>query len=215
MDGQTWMEKRQQQAKEDFSRHEVKEIGPGHWRLARPAGDQDGGQFWCDVVVMANVGLAVWGDIEGCFFAYCSGAKTPEQVVAWMANADVSYYGRQKAHIGMSGGELVDEYVAEVAHHDLHQALVQRREEYGEKEWDAEDGPKGLYEDLFAETGVAIDRGEPIEDVLRELCDDLMRDGVDDTPYEWVFSIGCVTSCRVIYALAAVARLHELLQDES
>lgn len=214
IDGQSWMKKRQEQAKEAFSEHEMKVIGPGHWRVSRP----DSGQHWADIVVMANVGLAVWGDIEGCFFAYCSGAKTPEQVVAWMANADVSYYGRQKAHIGMSGGELVDEYVDDVAHHDLHQALKQREDEYDPEDWaePRSDGPspKMVYEDAFGETGEAIDRGEPIEGVLRELCDTLMREGVDDTPYEWVFSIGRVTSCRVIYALAAVARLHELLQAD-
>jgi len=215
--GDDWTKKRQEQAKEAFSGHQMKVIGPGHWRVRNP----ESGQHWADIVVMANVGLAVWGDIEGCFFAYCSGATTPEQVVAWMANADVGYYGRQKAHIGMSGGELVDEYVDEVAHHDLRQALKQRGDEYDSDEWIEQrpvvDAPsiKEIYEDAFRETGEAIDHGEPIEGVLRELCDTLMRAGVDDTPYEWVYSIGRVTSCRVIYALAAIARLHELLTEAS
>jgi len=215
--GEEWMKAQQERAKVAFALHEAKEIGPGHWRIQQP-GDS---HFWADIVVMANVGLAVWGDIEGCFFAYCSGAKTPEQVVAWMARADVSYYGRQKAHIGMSGAELVDAYDAEVAHYDLRQAMKMREDEYDSEEWIEQrpgvDAPsiKEIYEDAFRETGEAIDRGEPIEGVLRELCDTLMRAGVDDTPYEWVFSIGRVTSCRVIFALAAIARLHEILQAES
>jgi hypothetical protein len=214
IDGQEWMKKRQEQAKEAFAGHQMKVIGPGHWRIKNP----ENGQHWADIVVMANVGLAVWGDIDGCFFAYCSGAKTPEQVVAWMANADVSYYGRQKAHIGMNGSELVDEYVAEVAHYDLEQALKQCEEEHDPEEWGESrsdsPSPKMVYEDAFSEARESIECGEHIEGVLRELCDTLMRAGVDDTPYEWVFSIGRVTSCRVIYALAAVARLHELLQAE-
>lgn len=214
-DGETWMKHQEERAKAAFALHEMKVIGPGHWRIQNPHESS----MWADIVVMANVGLAVWGDIEGCFFAYCSGAKTPEQVVAWMANADVGYYGRQKAHIGIGGAELVDQYVDEVAHHDLHQALKHREEEHDSETWIEQrpgvDAPsvKEIYEEAFLETGEAIDRGEPIEGVLRELCDTLMRERVDDTPYEWVFSIGRVTSCRVIYALKAVARLHELLQD--
>jgi len=208
IDGQTWMKKRQDQARKAFAGHQMKVIGPGHWRIMNPSS----GQHWADIVVMGNVGLAVWGDIEGCFFAYCSGATTPEQVVAWMANADVSYYGRQKANIGMTGSELVDEYVDDVALYDLEQALKQREEEYGPEDWEE---PKSIYEDAFKETGEAINRGEPIESALHELCDTLMQAGVDDAPYEWVFSIGRVTSCRVIYALGATARLHELLQAKA
>ena len=39
-----------------------------------------------------------------------------------------------KAHIGMSGPELVDEYVDEVAIYDLHKRLRDAKEEHGE-EW--------------------------------------------------------------------------------
>lgn len=211
--GGDWMKKQQERAKLGFAQHEMKEIGPGHWRLKKPGT----GNLWCDIVVMGDVGLAVWGDIEGCFFSYYSGAKDPKELVAWMGRADVSYYGRQKAHIGMNSGELVDEYVDEVALYDLAQALKQREEEYDEEGWvgpcPGVEAPsvKEVYEEAFQEATGAIRRGEHMKNVLDELCHTLMQAGVEDTPYEWVYSIGRVTSCRVIYALAAVARLHELL----
>lgn len=210
-DGRVWMDEIQAQAKADFAQHKMKEIGPGHWHIRKP----DTGIFWCDIVVMGNVGLAVWGGIEGCFFSYYSGAKGPRQLVAWMGNADVGYYGKQKAHIGMGGGELVEEYVDEVALYDLDQALEQREEEYDPEDWNEprSDGPspRMIYTDAFSDVRAVVNNGEDIRGALAELCDTLMRAGVDDTPYEWAFSIGQVTSCRVIYALAAVSRLNELL----
>jgi len=210
--GNVWMEETQNRAKADFAQHQAKEVGPGHWRIAKPGTVV--GAFWADIVVMGNVGLAVWGDIDGCFFSYCSGSGSPEAVVAWMANADVGYYGRQKAHIGMGGGELVDEYVDEVALYDLEQYLEQRLEEYDEETLDeprrGQPTARETYKKAFERARCAVGRGDHMKTVLDNLYEDLMNE--DQDAYEWVYSIGQVTSCRVIYALAAVSRLHELLQ---
>lgn len=206
-----WTKELQVLAKEAFAEHQMKEVGPGHWRIQRP-GEQ---QYWADIAVMGNVALSVWGDIDGCFFAYCSGAKSPEGVVAWMGTADACYYGRQKAHIGMGGPELVDDYVDEVALYDLDTCLAQKEEEHEPEDWSEPRGdgpsPQMTYTDAFGEARERIGRGEHMSIVHNELMDEL-RD-IEPDAYEWVYSIGQVTSVRVIYALAAVARLHELLQQ--
>lgn len=208
-DGKVWMEETQARAKADFAQHEMKVIGPGHWRIQKLGT----GVFWCDIVVMGNVGLAVWGDIEGCFFSYCSGARSPEAVVSWMAHADVSYYGRQKAHIGMSGSELVDEYVDDVALYDLDQRLEAAKEEHDEDQWNEPRRGKSTlgetYTEAINDAKMRVGNGDGMKWVHDGLMEDLRNEEQDC--YEWVYKIGQVTSCRVIYALAAVSRLNELL----
>lgn len=209
--GKQWMKEVQDAAKEAFSTHEKEDIGPGHWRIIRP----DSGAHWADIVVMGDMGLAVWGDIDGCFFAY-NGSKNPEEIVAWIANADVEYYGRQKACIGMGSSELVDEFIDEVALYDLDQCLKQLKEEHSLDDWNCprqEQSTVGeTYEEAFEMARSLIACGEDIRFVQYELMEDVMNE--DQDAHEWVFGIGKVTSSRVIFAMGAVARLHELLQAE-
>lgn len=224
INGDTWMKQEVKRARSAFKHHRMKVIGPGHWRIWNP---KDAGHFWCDIVVMGDCGLAVWGDIEGCFFSYYSKPKTPEEVVYWMARAgesDISYYGRQKAHIGMSGAELVDEYVDDVAIYDLKQRLRDAPEEYGEG-WDEPNHshswldntsrrPTGeLYTEAMEKAISAIRCGDPVETVKNALYEDLQ--GIDSDAWEWLGSIGRVPSSRLVYALTAVRRLGQLLRAEA
>jgi len=208
-----WMEEVEGGAVKAFENHRYEEVGPGHWRLR----GSDGSYYWCDIIVMAGRGLAVWGDIDGCFFAYCSGAKGPKDVVAWMANADVAYYARQKAHIGM-GGVGIDCYEDVVALYELDQQLKDAEEEFEER-WDKPPRYSSItpisevYAGAIEAAKRRLDYGESVQLVQRELIDDLQ--GVEPDAYEWVGGLGRVTSPRVIYAIAAIRRLWELLRDPS
>jgi len=212
----TWISRHVKRARAAFKNHTMKVIGPGHWRLKNP---KEPCHFWCDIVVMGDCGLAVWGDIEGCFFSYYSNPKRPEEVVYWMADADVSYYGRQKAHIGMSGPELVDEYVDEVAIYDLRQRLKQAKEEHDD-EWDEPRSRTDMtsttvgseYTEAIESAIESIQHGEHITLVMDELRDALRH--VDQDAWEWLGSIGRVPSSRLIYTLSAVRRLGQLLRRE-
>jgi hypothetical protein len=209
-------------ARKDFATHEHKVVGPGHWRLSKPGSSS----YWCDIVVMGDCALSVWGDIAGCFFSYYPDAKSPEEVVAWMARADVGYYGHQKAAIGM-GNIGVDEYRDEIAIADLRERHLQAPEEFGEAGW-AVHGDH--YTALFERAIGRFRNGEDRRLILDELYlghrggQQHVIDGVanwtwipgleeiDQDATEWLYTVGEVTSTRVIYALAAISRLHELLQ---
>jgi hypothetical protein len=219
LDGKTWMNREVKRARSSFKNHQMKVIGPGHWRIRRP---QDS-CFWVDIVVMGDCGLAVWGDIGGLFFSYYSKPSRPEAVVYWMAKADVGYYGRQKARIGTGGPELVDEYVDDVAVYDLRQRLKWAKEEYGygwteartkRNLWgnDEEYTPEGEYTEAIDTAIASIQQGENVQEVQRALYDDISK--VEQDAYEWVFGIGKVPSGRLIYALTAVRRLGQLLRRE-
>ena len=200
-----WLNKRQAQAEKDFASHEtLVEVGPGHWRISRA----DKSCFWAEIVVMANRAITVWGDISACTFAYCSGAKLPEDVVAWMARADASYYGRQKASIGMCDVGVV-EFRDDVAVYDLKERINDAAEEFGH-EWAI---VRTQYTDAIDAAISSIEYGYHIQVVHRELHDALSE--IEDDCYEWIYDIGKVTSIRVIYALAAISRLHKLLEGSS
>lgn len=207
MSTEAWHDQLVKQAQNDFKDHVLKTISPVHWRIRRP----NSGMFWADIVIMGNAGIGVWGDIEGCFFAYGSGA--PEDIIAWMARADVEYYGRQKASIGMNGAELVDEYVGEVALYDLRQHLVQAKDEYDPEEWNRQrpgvPSVGVVYEDAIRDAERSVRNGENMCNVHGQLIEDIQD--IEPDAYEWVNSVGKVTSCRVIYALVAVRKLWELL----
>ena len=220
LDGKIWVNRIVKQARRDFKRHQMKVIGPGHWRIMRP----DNSCFWTDIVVMGDCGLAVWGDIGGLFFSYYSHPTRPEVVVYWMANADIGYYGRQKAHIGTGGAELVDEYVDDVAIFDLRYRLKQAEEEYGEgwtdtrtrnNSWGGEEEytPKGEYTEVIEEAIESVQRGDDVKEMQRALYDKISH--IEQDAYEWVFGIGKVPSSRLIYALTAVRRLGQLLRAKA
>ena len=202
--GDQWMKEKWEKAKEAFSEHQITKKLPGHWQIKRPGESV----LWADIAVMGGVGLAVWGDIDGCFFAYCSGAKSTEDVVAWLGappNPDIGGYCREKAHIGMGGHELVEEYSSEVALHDLHYYADDIKEHYDEEEWnEPRRGQSTIgetYNEAFSDAIDMINNGEDVRYVQRRLHEDIMNE--DQEAYEWVYSIGRVTSTRVIFAVAS------------
>lgn len=208
-----WVSLRQAQAQIDFRDHKLSVVGPGHWRIYRP----DSSAFWTQIVAMGP-GLAVWGDIDACVFAFHSGK--PEVLVSWIAGSEGSYL-LEKARIGM-GYPMVD-FVPEVAVYELRQRLKDAEEEFDEDwekrriiglphPWAPQDGsfsPKEVMTEAVSEAIDAAQRGEPAEVVHRELYEGVSK--VDQDAWEWVGDIGMVMSSRVIYAAAAVRKLHELL----
>jgi hypothetical protein len=197
-----WVDECSKQADEDMAKLQAKGIGPGHWGLR-------GSSHWCDIVVMGgNKAISVWGDIEACTFAYCSGASAPWDVIKWMANADPHYYGKQKARIGM-GNVGIDDYIDEVALYDLEIRYQEAKAEYGElwtKPRRRQRTRSVVYADAFYRAVQAVKCGDNIEHVHDRLYDDLKNE--EDDVWEWVYEIGKATSVRVIYALAAIRRLY-------
>jgi hypothetical protein len=205
VDGRLWIAQVTQEADRAFERHKLVTVAPGHWRIAQPGKSA----YWADIVVLGNNrAITVWGDIEACTFAYCSGATRPEQVVSWMAGADSSYYGRQKAAIGM--GEVgIEQYLHDVACHDLRELLREAPECYGDAWPEVEE----TYREAVSAAIGKMQSGEDIPLMQAALIDDLRN--VDQDAWEWAGQIGRVTSRRVIYALRAIYRLDELLQLEA
>jgi len=197
-----WVDECSEQADKDMAKLQAKEIGPGHWGLR-------GSSHWCDIVVICdNKAISVWGDIEACTFAYCSGASAPWDVVKWMANADPHYYGKQKARIGM-GDIGIDDYIDQVAIYDLQMRLQDAKAEYGElwtKPRKRQRTRAEVYADVLHSAAHAVARGDDINHVHNRLYDDLKNE--EDDAWEWVYDVGKVTSVRVIYALAAIRRLY-------
>jgi len=217
LSGKVWVNRQVKMARSAFKNHKMAVIGPGHWRLKRP----EDGCFWCDIVVMGGCGLAVWGDIDGCFFAYYSGAKRPEELVHWMGQADIWYYGHQKACIGMGGKDIVDEHVDEVAIYDLRQKLKCAKEEFGD-EWDGSISDIRRHGTAWGDTTIKDKYTKSIEDAIRsiqygnhlvlvknELFECLQV--IEPDAWEWMENIGKVPSVRLIYALTAVRRLSQIL----
>lgn len=211
VDKRAYTNKVRDEAKDAFFQHELITISPRHWRIKNPKR----GKFWCEIVVMGhNSAISVWGDLNLCLFAYSSGSTKPEDVVAWMANADINYYGRQKAIIGMGGPELVDDYNKEVAMYDVEQCLKDREEEWGEK-WKLPFKvmtPKRMYEEVLYKLIESF--GTEPKIALDEACYELMYSNLDPSAYEWIYNIGRVVSTRVIYAMEAISRLHKLLNED-
>lgn len=216
IDGTTITEKRIREARECFETHTMKEVGPGHWHMRR----KKDSCFWCDIAVLGGVGLVVWGDIQGLIFSYYSCAKKPEELVHWMAKFDPYYYCRQKASIGMGGDEYVDEYEDDVAIYDLRQHLKEVKEGYTEEEWFGPVSPENqftktiadIYTEAVNDAIGSINCGENLQEVIRDFADDIKE--IDSDAWEWLGSIGRVPSCRLIWCLAAIERLSQLLSEE-
>lgn len=210
MRADAWVAEVEVRARGDFSRHQATVIGPGHWRIRRP----DSGQFWADIVVMGQ-GLAVWGDIEACVFAYHSGS--PEELVAWVAGMRLDSYAMEKAQIGM--GAAMTRFVDNVAVHDLRQRLKDAEEEFddawAEERWNSagvlQPTPKAIFKNAIVGAIEGIKMGWPGPETHRYVYERVSD--VDPDAWEWVEDIGMVLAPRVICAVAAVRRLHELLSS--
>ncbi len=103
----------------------------------------------------------------------------------------------------------------DVALHDLDERLKSAWEEYGEETWGKNRRGQPTigetYTKVINDAKNRIKRGDPMVSVHNMLMDDIQSEEQD--AYEWVYLIGRVTSCRVIYALVAVRKLWELLRN--
>jgi hypothetical protein len=181
----------QEQARKDFSGHDTyRVISPSQWRIFKPGTST----FWAEIAVMGSA-VAVWGDIDGCFFAYGPSSKHPEDVLRWLAGSNLGY-AREKASIGMTSiGHETD--LPEVALHRLHEM----RTEY------VEENDDGRFDTLIAaieESCDQLETGSTVQDLREFLYDHSFDIGE-------IARIGRVTTARVIYALEAVNKLVQLM----
>ena len=92
-------------------------------------------------------------------------------------------------------------------------------DEWNEKPYDSPISPpigtiKERYTDAIEEAKLAV-RGSGASEI-RDMHFQLMSDleDIEQDAWEWVFTVGQVVSNRVIYCLAAISRLHELLKEK-
>jgi hypothetical protein len=188
-----------------------------HYQIRR----QTDGCYWADIVVLGGGrGIAVWGDIEACVFAYAH-ASTVKDALTWLSGWNLSYQ-REKAAIGMTniGDRVMD---PDVAIEDVRFLIEQYRQD---RDWDAvelwEQREYFRYDDheevaFQAQEHIqtlneAIDQlryGEPVELVRHFLFDSGHFEAED------IYHIGDVVAPRVAYAVAAINRLCELLNAEN
>jgi hypothetical protein len=204
-------------ATEAFKHHDVcREVGPGHWRIKR-----EGESFyWADIVVLGGgSGVAVWGDIEAVVFAY-GHAKTFRGTLGWISGWNLSYQ-QEKAAIGMTGvGDTTTDDA--VAIEDVRFLIEQYRED---RDWDAvelwdqhdyfryDDHDEVRFQDqehiqTLNEAIRQLRRGHPVELVRHFLFDS------GDFETEDICHIGEVVAPRVAYAVGAINRLVEILEEK-
>jgi hypothetical protein len=184
-----------------------------HYQIRR----QGDGCYWADIVVLGGGrGVAVWGDIEACVFAYAH-AKTAREALAWISGWNLSYQ-REKAAIGMTsiGDTTTDDAVAI---EDVRFLIEQYRED---RDWDAvalwDQRDYFRYDD---HNEVRFQDQEHIQTLNEAICQlrhghpvELVRGFLFDSGHfeaEDIYHIGDVVAPRVAYAVAAVNRLCELL----
>jgi hypothetical protein len=182
--------KRAQQA---FQNHCLrKDYGEGRWLLQRPRTED--GEGWstfyaAEVVCVYGGRLFVGGDIASVTFAH--GPQDPLARLKWIAEQPpASSTVRQKAHVG-SGRESVFTWDADYAVEMMQDALTTLDLE----EADAE---------CVREAIRGVGDGEAY--VWQELPHDA---------WEYLDGLGKVLDVKVFYAHAAIARLYELLTQES
>lgn len=191
-----------EQAKAAFADHVIRAQGPRvfgspmrhqWWHIARPGTTQ----YAAYVTVMSPY-LIVQGDIDLCSFAYFSG-DTAEGAVAWIGGRDFSHYVCEKASIGMTARELIWKLDADALCRELAGSLKEIRDEVKLR------GTLGDWrEDALKDAIFGLRHDEDPAQVLHDLCESEALSSADG-PY------GDVPTARVIYAWAAVRRLHELL----
>lgn len=191
-----------EQAKTAFERHLIRKESEGRWLLQRPQkdgwDDPDGrwdSTFWVEIICLAGEGLYVGGDIQHLIFRY--GPKHPEARVFWLGRKPAwNSYVQQKACIGMGGGKHdgVSKWDEKAALADL-RSFREELCSYGE----GETLQRRL--DAVDDAVSAIEDGE--EEVYRHLLSEF-----DDPP-----RIGLVVSPRLIYVMAAMSRLCDLLEE--
>ena len=211
-----------------FVKHTIANRGDGRWILREPGTSN----MQCEIVALAWGTLLVHGDFDCCLWTGYSGKGGPESLVAWIGRQTDVHYVAQKASRGLDDYELVEEVKGEVLVRDLRDYLAECEAEYAT---DGEEGDEADEEHAAVEDDddpAEVERREEhqrIKEALVEAIESaegdegrfemhgivarLIDDGVIES--EYANSLGTVTTRRVIRAWQAVARLHELLTEES
>ena len=211
-----------------FVKHTIANRGDGRWILREPGTSN----MQCEIVALAWGTLLVHGDFDCCLWTGYSGKHGPESLVAWIGRQTDVHYVAQKASRGLDDYELVEEVKGEVLVRDLRDYLAECKAEYAGDEEEGDDSDEENAAGGEADDPAEVERREEherIKDALVEAIDSakadegrfemhaivsrLIDDGVIDS--EYANSLGVVTTRRVIRAWQAVARLHELLTEES
>jgi hypothetical protein len=187
----------QKQAQEDMSGHDVyRAIDSHQWRVFTP-----GTNIFAAYIAVMGPCVAVWGDIEGCFFAYGPKGQRPEDILRWLADSNIGY-AREKASIGMTSiGHEEDN--AEVALHQIRGLLEDYKSE--REDLDVDERTYNMMVETMSEACDMLKTGHAVQEVREYLYEHSIE-------AEYVSRIGCVTTARVIYALEAVNKLVQLME---
>lgn len=190
-----------EECRKTFAQHEISDRSDDgrEWFLRRRVNGAWDHDMHCRIRVLGSSALIVHGDFDFCGWEGFSGGD-PRAVVCWIGGSSDPH--TSKATRFFDGNVLTKRRVGEVMRRQLIDRLADIDEE--------DDGTR----DRLSE---AIDRiddrdgHDECEDLLRELHDE--DDSVIDS--EDMGYLGFVTSRRVLRAHAAVARLHQLLEQET
>jgi hypothetical protein len=201
------------ECRETFANHTIASRGDGRWVLREPGTSN----MQCEIVALAWGTLLVHGDFDHCIWTGYSGKGGPEAIVRWIGRQSGLGYICQKAVKGLEDHRLVEEINGEVLAHNLQEyldewrvqnALDDERDAPSEDEQRERERITEALESAIEDAGVASEHDDGHR-IVWALADD----GVIDS--ETAGSLGVVTTRRVIRAWQAVARLHELLDEES
>ncbi len=214
-----YMKRMTETGEETFSQHRISKTLRDHeetwarWLIQKRYDDDKGWDWTCaaEIITLSNGGILVSGDWSPVVFAH--GPADPHSRIAWMgSHPNVDSYIAEKATIGMGGrgDSLTEQWDSDVALWRLDDVISDR------KEW------------LTVHTNDDPDfDADPVIEALKDARDHrydgamplyhFLQDALGGEGYEWFFdeapNIGNVISPRVIYAHAAIRRLHLILTE--
>lgn len=187
-------------ARKAYAEHQIERSSEGRWLLFRRRDDGTRmSEFWTEIIALEHGGLLVDGDIDPVIFRY--GPVDPEVRVRWMGSRKFAHdrYFQEKANTG-TGGSLFETWNPDAARDDL---------------LEMEAGLRGESEDSCGEPNLKA------ADQVAHVREYYLNDGrdcallnlyeIDGVDSEELGRIGMVTTSRLYYAHAALARLVVLL----
>jgi len=181
-----------------FEEHRLCKKGEGRWLIKRKREEGWESMYAAEIICLFNNSIYVGGDIDTVVFSY--GPPENEQRLRWLGRqTSGTEYLREKASIGMGGRELVEDWDPQCAREELREALEELEKE--EKEEEGEVDHEEEKETLRHALRLIDDGSSAVWQVLYDIPDS----------WESFENLGQVTSPKVFYAQAAVAKLCELL----
>ena len=232
------------QSRKAFERHAIRTRDNGRWMLQRPNevttdSDAAGNVGWtwimgAEIVCMGHQAIAVVGDIDTVVFAQPLLLAAPYGGndylgrIFWMGRCTDMGYVAEKARDGMSdGGKVCAAYEEEVAQDDLASMIEDQLKDlrHGAEDSNIEEELEKALESLgvYGDSPHHDARVRALAEARNSQCDegqDRLIHFLYDYPDvefegEELYGLGMVVAPRVFYAQAAVARLAELLTEES